>query len=70
VVLFHRAAQNLGDAAPAADVKINPYAVGLDPGRWEADGLFSGDGMTLTDALASDAAGIANLYMEAVAQPA
>ena len=32
VLAFSRAAQNLGDAAPGEDVKINPYAVSLDPG--------------------------------------
>jgi hypothetical protein len=69
VLAFHRAAQNLGDAAPSEDEKINPYAVSLDPDRWEADGLFNGQGMTLAEARQSEAAGLANLYMEAVAQP-
>jgi flavin-dependent dehydrogenase len=69
VMAFHRAAQNLGDAAPGEDEKINPYAVSLDPDRWEADGLFNGQGMTLAEARQSEAAGLANLYMEAVAQP-
>ena len=31
VLAFSRAAQNLGDAAPGEDEKINPYAVSLDP---------------------------------------
>ena len=44
VLAFHRAAQDLGDAAPGEDEKINPYAVSLDPDRWEADGLLDGDG--------------------------
>jgi hypothetical protein len=69
VLAFSRAAQNLGDAAPGEDVKINPYAVGLDPEKWEADGLFDGSGMSLAEARASDAGGLQNLYLEAVAQP-
>ena len=50
MLAFHRAAQNLGDAAPGEDEKINPYAVSLDPERWEADGLFDGEGMSLAEA--------------------
>jgi flavin-dependent dehydrogenase len=69
VLAFHRAAQNLGDAAPGEDEKVNPYAVSLDPDRWEADGLFNGQGMSLAEARRSEAAGLTNLYMEAVAQP-
>ena len=69
VIAFHRAAQNLGDAAPGEDEKINPYAVSLDPERWEADGLFNGEGMSLAEARQGEAAGLENLFMEAVAQP-
>ncbi|MGO9498257.1 MAG: hypothetical protein ACLQA5_16355, partial [Solirubrobacteraceae bacterium] len=69
VLAFSRAAQNLGDAAPGEDVKINPYAVSLDPDRWEADGLFDGSGMSLVEARETDAAGLQNLFLEAVAQP-
>ena len=69
VLAFSRAAQNLGDAAPGEDVKINPYAVSLDPSRWEADGLFDGSGMSLAEARETDAAGLQNLFLEAVAQP-
>jgi hypothetical protein len=70
VIIFHRAARNLGDAAPGEDRKINPYAVSLDPERWEEDGLFSGQGLTLAEARQTSAAGIENLFMEAIAQPA
>jgi flavin-dependent dehydrogenase len=70
VLAFSRAAINLGDAAPGEDDKINPYAVSLDPSRWEADGLLDGTGMSLAEARESEAAGLANLYMEAVATPA
>jgi hypothetical protein len=69
VIAFHRAAQNLGDAAPGEDEKINPYAVGLDPDRWEADGLLDGEGLSLAEARQGEAVGLENLFMEAVAQP-
>jgi flavin-dependent dehydrogenase len=69
VIAFHRGAQALGDVAPGEDEKINPYAVGLDPDRWEADGMLNGEGMSLAEARQTDAAGLANLFMEAVAQP-
>jgi len=69
VVTFHRAATNLGDAAPDEDEKINPYAVSLDPERWEADGLLNGEGLSFAEARQSPGAGIENLFMEAVAQP-
>jgi hypothetical protein len=70
VLAFNRGAQNLGDAAPGEDEKINPYAVSLDPERWEADGLFNGQGMTVAEARQSPAGGMENLFMEAIAQPA
>jgi hypothetical protein len=70
VLAFHRAATNLGDAAPGEDEKINPYAVSLDPDRWEADGLLNGEGMTVAEARQTGAAGMENLFMEAIAQPA
>jgi flavin-dependent dehydrogenase len=70
VVAFGRAAQNLGEAAPDETRTINPYAVSLDPGRWERDGLFNGQGMSLAQARESEAGGLANLFMEAVATPA
>jgi flavin-dependent dehydrogenase len=70
VLAFHRAAQNLGDAAPGEDEKINPYKISLDPDRWEADGLLDPNGMSLAEARQTDAAGLANLFIEAVAQPA
>jgi hypothetical protein len=42
----------------------------LDPDRWEADGLLDPNGMSLAEARQTDAAGLANLFIEAVAQPA
>ncbi len=69
VLAFNRAASNLGDAAPGEDEKINPYAISLDPDRWEADGLLIGQGISVAEARRTDAAGIENLFIEAVAQP-
>jgi flavin-dependent dehydrogenase len=70
LILFNKAAQLLGDAAPAEDVKLNPYAVSLDPDRWEADGLFGNGGMTIAEARETPAAGAETLWMEGIAQPA
>ncbi len=71
VIIFHRAATNLlGDTAPGDEARINPYAISLDPDRWEGDGLLDGQGLTLAEARATDAAGIENLFLEAIAQPA
>jgi flavin-dependent dehydrogenase len=50
VAVFHKAASELPAGAPNADVKINPYAVGLDPERWDDDGLFDESGMTIEEA--------------------
>jgi flavin-dependent dehydrogenase len=69
VLAFHRAASALGDAAPGEDEKINPYAVSLDPDRWEADGLTDGKGMSVAEARQTPAAGMESLFMEAIAQP-
>jgi 2-polyprenyl-6-methoxyphenol hydroxylase-like FAD-dependent oxidoreductase len=49
VWIFHKAAENLPEK-PGDDVKINPAAISLDPSRWEADGLFADDGMSLNEA--------------------
>ena len=70
VLAFHKAALSLPDDAPGEDEKINPYAVSLDPDRWEADGLFNGEGLSLAEARQTPAAGMENLFMEAIAQPA
>ena len=69
MLAFSPGGQNLGDAAPGEDEKINPYAVSLDPSRWEADGLLDGSGLSLAEARETDAAGLQNLFLEAVAQP-
>ena len=70
VLAFHRAATALPDGAPGENEKINPYAVSLDPDRWEADGLFNGEGLSLAEARQTPAAGMENLFMEAIATPA
>jgi flavin-dependent dehydrogenase len=49
VSFFHRAARTLPEP-PSPDRAINPYAVGLDPEKWEADGLFESPGLTLDEA--------------------
>jgi flavin-dependent dehydrogenase len=49
VVLFHQATGTLPDPPPP-DRAVNPYALGLDPERWEADGLFDSPGLTLEEA--------------------
>ena len=46
-----------------ADKAINPYAITLDPGRWEADGLFEGQTMTVDEAL-SKTEGIESLWLD------
>jgi hypothetical protein len=68
VWIFHKAAESLGEDAPDQNATINPYAIGMDPSRWEQDGLLDGSGMTLAEAR-EVATGIDNLSIEAVAQP-
>jgi flavin-dependent dehydrogenase len=51
VVLFNEAARRLPDCTLDPETRINPYAVSLRPGHWEADGLFNGTGMTISEAL-------------------
>ena len=49
VALFAQAVRALPDGPPT-DRPINPYAIGLDPSRWEADGLFEQPGLTIEQA--------------------
>ena len=63
VAFFHKAAERLPDGDPVADRAINPYAITLDPGRWEADGLFEGQTMTVDEAL-SKTEGIESLWLD------
>jgi hypothetical protein len=69
VIAFHKAAATLGDRAPDEQARINPYAIGLDPDRWEQDGLFDGSGLTLAEARDSPAGGMETLWMERIATP-
>lgn len=49
VWIFHKAAKSLPDP-PDEDAAINPLAISLQPERWQEDGLFSDDGITLAQA--------------------
>jgi len=49
VWIFFKAAANL-DEQPDEDQPIDPGAVSLHPENWEADGLYSADGVTLARA--------------------
>ncbi|MGH2854762.1 MAG: NAD(P)/FAD-dependent oxidoreductase, partial [Solirubrobacteraceae bacterium] len=45
VTMFAKAAESLEPGVQLdPEAPINPYAISLDPGRWEADGLFDGSG--------------------------
>jgi hypothetical protein len=50
VGLFFKAADLL-PAPPDPNVAVNPYALSLDPARWEADGLFAARGLTRAQAM-------------------
>jgi hypothetical protein len=50
VWIFHRAARNLPDP-PDENRRINPLAISLHPERWDSDGLYSDDGISLAEAL-------------------
>jgi hypothetical protein len=45
-----RACRWLADGPPDPARRVNPYAVSLHPDRWDAEGLFSEDGLTLAQA--------------------
>jgi hypothetical protein len=66
VIVFHRAARNLGDAAPSENQKINPYVISLDPDRWSADGLFDGSGLSLAEARETPAAGVERMFVDEI----
>jgi hypothetical protein len=50
VVIFHNALEDLEGHEIDEDRKINPAGIGLDPERWEKDGLFNGAGLSLNEA--------------------
>ncbi len=49
IAVFAQALKALADV-PAIDGPVNPLAVGLDPSKWEDDGLLDGSGLTIEDA--------------------
>ena len=63
VWIFHMAAKHLPEP-PDENVAINPMAVSLHPERWDEDGLFSGECMTLAEAL-EQLPGIEEMDLEA-----
>ena len=51
VLIFHEALRSaLPEVAIDEHRPINPVAIGLDPERWEADGLFDDSGLSLARA--------------------
>jgi hypothetical protein len=50
VITWEKASRLLKGVEIDRKVPINPYAVSLEPGRWEADGLFAHDGMSPREA--------------------
>lgn len=50
VTVFEKAGRGLEGAALDLRATVNPYALSLDPARWEPDGLFSADGISSRDA--------------------
>ena len=63
VWIFHKAARQLPDP-PDENAVTNPFAISLKPEQWEADGLFSGEGMTLAQAV-EQLPGIEEMDLEA-----
>lgn len=50
VALFNQATKALPDGGPPTDRPLNPYALSLDPQRWESDGLFEAPGIAIEQA--------------------
>jgi flavin-dependent dehydrogenase len=63
VAIFRRAAERLPDHGHDLSQRINPYAISLDPGRWEADGLFDGSGPS-NEEIAESTEGFQYAWME------
>ncbi len=66
VAMFHKACEHLPAPADLQDGAVNPYAIGLDPKRWQEDGLFEGPGLTLTEAY-ERAEGIRTIWLDELA---
>jgi flavin-dependent dehydrogenase len=62
VTMFAKAAESLPGVELDPDAPIDPYAIGLDPTRWEADGLFDGSGMS--PAAVADRLRVRSFWME------
>jgi flavin-dependent dehydrogenase len=63
VVYFHKACRRLPDGPPDPGRRVDPYAVSVHPERWEKDGLFSDDGLTLAEAY-DRAPGLRNMLLD------
>jgi hypothetical protein len=48
--VFDKASERLEGVEIGRKATIEPYAVGLDPARWDADGLFSDTGISAREA--------------------
>jgi flavin-dependent dehydrogenase len=46
ITVFEKAARLIPDVKIDLQAPVNPYAIGLDPSRWDEDGLFDGSGMS------------------------
>jgi flavin-dependent dehydrogenase len=65
VAMFHKAAARLPEGGPPEDRAVDPYAIGLDPSRWDGDGLFE-RGLTRAEAL-ERAQGIQTIWLDEIA---
>jgi flavin-dependent dehydrogenase len=63
VAMFHKACERLPGGEAVAGRVVNPFAIGLDPGRWEKDGLFDEPGLTLEQAR-ERAQGIESIWLD------
>ena len=61
--MFHKAYERLEGAPPLDGRAVSPYAIGLDPERFEQDGLFGGEGLTLEQAM-ERAEGIQTIWLD------
>jgi hypothetical protein len=69
VVIFHQAVKRLPDNPIDAATKINPAGIGIDPDKWEKDGLFNGEGLSLDEARAL-VPGVENMLLTEITQAA
>jgi flavin-dependent dehydrogenase len=67
VAMLHKACERLADADLDPQRAINPYAVGLDPDRWQQDGLFDEPGLTLEQAH-EKAEGVEHSFVDVAAE--